>query len=111
MWTTIQIILILITILLVLAGEKLSMPILFDAGVACLGLTSIVIGWEAILTRRIKLGWRRHGGTQTFTGIRAMLQGAQFNIIGLFLVGVALMMRSEEHTSELQSRFGISYAV
>ena len=92
MWTTIQIILVLITILLVLAGEKLSMPILFDAGVVCLGLTSIAIGWEAILTRRIRLGWRRHGGTQTYTGLPAMLQGAQFNLIGLFLIGASFMM-------------------
>ena len=92
MWSTIQIILIIITILLVLAGEKLSMPILFDAGVVFLGLTSIVIGWEGILTRRIRLGWRRHGGTQTYTGIAAMLQGAQFNLIGLFLIGVAFLM-------------------
>lgn len=93
MWTTIQLVLGVSGILLVLVGEKLSMPLFSNAGIACLGLTSMAIGWEAIVTRRIVLGRRRHGSRQTYTGIPAILQGIQFNLLGLFLIIVAIMIQ------------------
>jgi uncharacterized membrane protein len=91
MWTTVQIVLGLLGILLVLGGDKLSIPALGHAGIAFLGLTSMAIGWEAIFTRQIQLGRRRHGNVQTYTGLAAILHGIQFNLLGLFLIGIAVM--------------------
>ena len=93
MWTTIQIIVGLLGILLIWGGDKLSMPVLGNAGLACLGLTAMAIGWEAIFTRHIKFGRRRHGNVETFTGIPAILHGVQFNLLGLFLIVVAIMIQ------------------
>lgn len=50
------------------------------------------IGWEAIITQHIVLGRRRHGNRETYTGVAAIFQGLQFNLLGLFLVGIALLM-------------------
>ena len=101
MWSTIEIILGLLSIGLFLGGEKLAIPFLSDAGIACLGFTSIAIGWEAIVKRRIVIGWRRHGSRETFTGVAAMLQGVEFNLLGLFLIGVAIMLYKEVNAHEL----------
>ena len=92
MWTTVQIVLGLLGMLLVLGGDKLSIPALGYAGIACLGLTSMAIGWEAIFTRQIRLGRRRHGNVQTYTGLAAILHGIQFNLTGLFLIVIAIMV-------------------
>ena len=97
MWTTIQIIMGVIALLLVWGSEKLSMPILGNLGISCLGLTSVAIGWEGIITRRLVLGRRRSGNRQTYTGLPAVLQGVQFNLMGLFLIGASLMMYLDEH--------------
>ncbi|HEX9389090.1 MAG TPA: hypothetical protein VF918_22385 [Anaerolineales bacterium] len=101
MWTTIQIILGLLGILLILGGEKLSIPFFSYAGLACLGLTSMAIGWEAIITRHIVFGRRRHGDVQTYTNLPAILQGIQFNLLGLFLIVVSIMMDENINGREL----------
>lgn len=101
MWTTIQIVLGLLSLLLVFVGNKLSVPLLSDAGMACLGLTSITIGWEAIITRRIVIGRRRHGSRQTYTDLPAILQGIQFNLLGLFLIVVSIMIYKNLNGREL----------
>ena len=101
MWTTIQIILGLLGILLMLGGEKLSIPFFSYAGLACLGLTSMAIGWEAIITRHIVFGRRRHGDVQTYTNLPAILQGIQFNLLGLFLIVVSIMMDENINGREL----------
>ncbi|MEW6085283.1 MAG: hypothetical protein AB1607_11870 [Chloroflexota bacterium] len=90
MWTTLQIIFGVLGILLAFGGDRLSMPILLYAGAACFGLASIAIGWEAIVTRQIRLGSRRRGTRETYTGLAAVLHGVQFNLIGLFLIGLSL---------------------
>ena len=90
MWSTLQIIFTLLGILLAFGGDKLSIPILSNLGIACLGLASLAIGWEAILTRYIRLGSRRSGTRQTYTGLTAILHGIQFNLLGLFLVGLGI---------------------
>jgi len=90
MWTTLQIIFGLLGILLAFGGDRLSMPILTNLGIACLGLASIAIGWEAILTRYIRLGSRRRGTRSTYTGLAAILHGIQFNLLGLFLIGLGI---------------------
>lgn len=89
MWTTLQIIFGVLGILLALGGDRLSMPILLYAGVACFGLASIAIGWEAIVTRQFRWGRRRSGTRETYTGLAAVLHGVQFNLIGLFLIGLS----------------------
>jgi len=101
MWTTIEIVFGVLSLLLVFVGDKLSIPILSDAGIACLGLTSMVIGWEAIIRRRIVIGRRRHGIRQTYTGIAAMLQGVEFNLLGLFLIAIAIMLYGNMNAREL----------
>jgi hypothetical protein len=92
MWTTIQVVLGIFSLLLVFVGDKLAVPFLGDTGIACLGLTSMAIGWEAIITRRIVVGRRRHGNRQTYTDLPAILQGIQFNLLGLFLVVVSIVV-------------------
>jgi hypothetical protein len=101
MWTTIQIILGLLGILLMLGGEKLSIPFFGYAGLACLGLTSMAIGWEAIITRHIVFGRRRHGDVQTYTNLPAILQGIQFNLLGLFLIVISIMIYENINGREL----------
>jgi hypothetical protein len=96
MWTTIQIILGIMALLLVWGSEKLSMPVLGNLGISFLGLTSMAIGWEGIITRRLVIGRRRSGNRQTYTGLPAVLQGVQFNLMGLFLIGASLMMYLDE---------------
>jgi hypothetical protein len=90
MWTTLQIIFILLGILLAFGGDRLSIPILTNLGIACFGLASIAIGWEAILTRYIRLGSRRRGTRSTYTGLAAVVHGIQFNLLGLFLIGLGI---------------------
>lgn len=92
MWTTIQIIFVVLGLLLAFGGDRLSMPVLFYVAMACFGLASIAFGLEAIVTRHIVLGRRRRGSRSTYTGVAAILQGIQFNVIGLFLLGIAWMM-------------------
>jgi hypothetical protein len=101
MWTTIQIILGLLGILLVFGGDRLSIPFLGYAGIACLGLTSWAIGWEAIITRHMVIGIRRHGNVQTYTGLPAILQGIQFNLLGLFLIVVSITLYTNLNGREL----------
>ena len=96
MWTTIQIILGAVGLLLVWGAEKLSMPVLGNLGIFFLGLTAMALGWEGIITRRMVIGRRRSGNRQTYTGLPAVLQGVQFNLTGLFLIGASLMMYLEE---------------
>ena len=91
-WTTVQIVLGLIGLSLALAGSRLSLPLLTLTGMICLGLAALAIGWEAILTRRIVLGSRPQGTRETYTGLAAILHGIQFNLIGLFLIGVSVVV-------------------
>jgi hypothetical protein len=92
MWTRIQIALGLLGLLLAFGGDRLSIPLLFYTGVACFGMTSMAIGWEAIVTQQIVGGRRRSGNRGTYTGVPAIFQGVQFNLIGLFLIIVAVMI-------------------
>ena len=92
MWSTLQIIFIALGLLLAYIGMQSSIPILLHAGVGCLGLGMMATGWEAIITRHLVLR-RRHGSRQTYMGIPAILQGIQFNFIGLFLIGLAFTMQ------------------
>jgi hypothetical protein len=92
MWFTIQLILLVLGLLLAFVGNRFSIPILFNAGVGFLGLVMMAFGWEGIITRQITLGRRRYGGRRTYTGMAAIFHGIQLNFLGLFIIGVALMM-------------------
>ncbi len=88
MWTAVQIALGLTGILLMLGGDRLSMPIMSYGGVALMGMASMAIGLEAVVTRHIVVGSRY--ARSTYTGIAAIAQGIQFNVLGCFLLGVAV---------------------
>lgn len=89
---TIPLILIVLGLLLAFGGSQLDMPLLLNAGLSCLGLAMIAMGWDAILTQHIVIGSRRRGSRRTYKGLAAILQGVQFNIIGLCMIGVAFLM-------------------
>jgi len=89
MFRIIQIVFFVLGILLALGGDRFSIPLLTYGGIACFGIAAMAIGWEAIVTRHIVLGSRRRGTRETYTGLPAILQGIQFNLIGFFLIGVS----------------------
>jgi len=89
LWSIVQIGLAVIAILLAFAGDKLSIPILLYGGISTLGLTSIVVGMEAMITRRIVV-YRSRRYSETYLGIAAYAQGVQFSLIGIFLIGASI---------------------
>jgi hypothetical protein len=91
-WKTIQIIFGVIGLLAAFAGGRFSMPVLLYGGIMSLGFMAIAIGWEAIITQHMVLGSRRRGTRQTYTGLAAILQRIQFNLIGIFFIGLSAMM-------------------
>ena len=90
LWSIAQIGLAVIAFLLALAGDKLSIPILLYAGISTFGLTAIVVGMEAMVTRHIVL-YRRRYYSETYLGLAAYAQGVQFSLIGIFLIGVSIL--------------------
>lgn len=91
MWFALQIVFLALGLLLVFGSNQLGRPILMQAGIAFLGLAMIVMGSEAVITRRLIL--RRRGGYRVgYTGVPAMFQGIQYIFIGLFLIGIAFIM-------------------
>ena len=114
MWTILQLIFLGLGILFGLGANKLSMPILTYAGISCFGLGAMAIGWEAIIKRRFKLGRRRSGSQETYIGFPAVLQGIQFNMIGLFLLGAAMLAYrdiGQEFFLDMVRRPGIALVV
>lgn len=115
MWRTLQIGLLLLAFLLIFAGDKLSIPLLFYTGMACIGIFSLAVGWEAIMTRQIVVGRRRRGNRRTYVGMPAVFQGIQFNVIGLFVIFVAVStyMRANvrEHFLQWVRRPGLPLVV
>jgi len=90
LWSIVQIGLAVIAFLLALAGDKLSIPILLYAGISTFGLTAIVVGMEAMVTRRIVL-YRHRNYSDTYLGLAAYAQGVQFTLIGIFLIGASML--------------------
>jgi len=89
LWAIVQIGLAAVAILLALAGDKLSIPILLYAGISMFGVTAIVVGMEAMITRNIVL-YRQRNYNETYLGIAAYAQGVQFSLIGIFLIGASV---------------------
>ena len=89
LWSIVQIGLAVVAISLAVAGDKLSIPILLYAGISLLGLTAIVVGMEAMITRRIVI-YRSRRYSETYLGIAAYAQGVQFSLIGIFFIGTSI---------------------
>ncbi|MGB7875465.1 MAG: hypothetical protein WBL25_13860 [Anaerolineales bacterium] len=89
LWSKIQIGLGVIGFLLALVGDRFSIPLLLYAGIATFGVTSIVVGLEAMLTQRMVLS-RQRNYSETFLGLAAYAQGVQFSLIGLFFIGASV---------------------
>ncbi len=88
LWSKVQIGLAVIAVLLALAGDKLSFPILLYAGISMFGVTAIVVGIEAMITRHIVL-YRQRNYSETYLGLAAYAQGVQFSLIGIFFIGAS----------------------
>ena len=89
LWSIVQIGLAVIAFLLAFVGDKLSIPILLYTGISTFGVTSIVVGMEAMVTRRIMLS-RQRNYSETYLGLAAYAQGVQFSLIGLFFIGASI---------------------
>jgi hypothetical protein len=100
MWKQLQIGLIVLALLLVFAGDKLSIPLLSYTGIACLGMAAMVVGWEAIVTKQIVAGRRRQGNRGTYVGMPAVFQGIQFNVFGFFLISAAVSTYMQANVRE-----------
>lgn len=89
LWSVIQIGLAVIAFLLAFSGEKLDVPILLYAGISVFGIAAIVVGMEAMITRRIVLS-RQRNYSETYLGLAAYAQGVQFSILGIFFIGASM---------------------
>jgi hypothetical protein len=92
LFRTVQIIFGVLGLLLAFGADRLSMPVLLYGGIVCFGFMALAIGSEAIATREIVVGSRRRGTRQTYTGVPAVLQGIQFNLLGLFLIWLSAFL-------------------
>lgn len=88
-WTIAQVVFFALGMLGAYLGDEYSMPILLYGGISLFGMTAILIGMEAVVTRRIVLGRRRHD--ETYVGLAAYAQGMQFMMIGAFFIGVSFL--------------------
>jgi hypothetical protein len=91
-WTILELALGVIGAGLAIVGQKLSQPILSYAGIAVLGLVTIVIGLEAMVKRRVVLPSRYYRyASETYVGLAAFAQGVLFILMGTFLSGVSIL--------------------
>jgi len=86
---TVEIIFAVLGLALAWGSDRLSMPVLLYAALACFGFMALAIGSEAIVRREIVIGSRRRGSRRTYTGLAAVMQGIQFNIVGLALLWIS----------------------
>jgi len=88
-WTIAQFVFFMLGMLGAYLGDKYSISILLYGGISLFGMTAILIGMEAAITRRIVLGRRRYN--ETYVGFAAYAQGMQFMMIGAFFIGVSFL--------------------
>ncbi|HCB49760.1 MAG: hypothetical protein AMJ56_13165 [Anaerolineae bacterium SG8_19] len=80
----------LIGVLCLFLGQWLSLDILTYAGFGLMGLVAIVIGLEALITRRlVQVSRYSRRANETYVGVAAIAQGVIFIIMGLFFIGIA----------------------
>ena len=88
-WTTAQFVVFAAGMAGAYFGDKYSIPILSYGGISLFGIAALLIGAEAMITRRIVLGSRRYN--ETYVGLPAIAQGYQFMFIGMFFLGVSFL--------------------
>ncbi len=109
MWATLQLVFVLLGIVLAFVGNQMAQPMFLHAGIGCFGLAMMATGWQGILTQHMVMR-RRRSYRRTFTGVPAIFQGIQFNILGLFLIVLAFMMyfnNGEEISRQIARRPGL----
>ncbi len=88
-WTIAQVVFFALGMLGAYLGDKYSISILLYGGISLFGITAILIGMEAAITRRIVLGRRRYN--ETYVGFAAYAQRMQFMMVGAFFIGVSFL--------------------
>jgi len=88
-WTIAQITTFVIAFLFAYAGDKLSSPFLLYGGISLFGISALLIGAEAMITRSIVLGRKRYN--ESYVGLPAMAQGLQFMFLGGFFILVSAL--------------------
>jgi hypothetical protein len=91
LWNILKLGIFLLAALLLFLGQWLSSEILTYFGLILMGLEAMVIGAEAIITRRLidVSRYNRHA-SETYVGPAAIAQGMIMIMMGLFLNGLAL---------------------
>lgn len=91
-WTVVIILLFLVGCAILLAGQHFDIPLLMPVGFFVMGLTSVVVGLEGVVKRRILLPSRWHSMRQeTWVGPAAVAQGLLFIVMGFLLAGLAIV--------------------
>lgn len=90
--TVLAIVIGLIGVLLLLLSQWLSIEILGYAGFGLMGFMAIVIGLEAVFTRRmVQISRYNRRAEETYVGLAAIAQGVIFIMMGLFFVAMAFV--------------------
>lgn len=90
-WKILAIVSALFGLALLFLGQWLSLDILTYAGFGLMGLVAIVIGLEALITRRmVQISRYDRRREETYVGLAAMAQGVIFILMGLLFIGLAL---------------------
>ncbi|HUS95087.1 MAG TPA: hypothetical protein VMZ24_07935 [Patescibacteria group bacterium] len=91
LWAVLMILFGLIGVVLLFLGQRFSLDILTYVGLGLIGLTSIVIGLQAAITRRmVQVSRYDRRANETYVGVAAIAQGILFILLGLFFIGLAL---------------------
>lgn len=79
-------------VLLLFLGQWLTMDILTYAGFGLMGVVAIVIGLQAMVTRRlVQISRYSRHADETYVGVAAIAQGVIFIMMGFLFIGVALV--------------------
>lgn len=74
---------------LAFAGDRLSLPLLTNLALLCVGLLMVLVGGELIVTKRAVFalgGWTYTQGKEVFEGLAAQLWGVLFLGLGILMI-------------------------
>ena len=92
LWTGLMIFFGLAGVLLLFLGQRFSLDILTYLGFGLIGVTCIVIGLRAAITRKmVQISRYNRHASETYVGVAAIAQGILFILLGLFFIGFALV--------------------
>jgi len=78
--------------LLLFLGQRLALDILTYAGFGLMGVMAIVVGLQAIVTRRlVQISRYNRHADETYVGVAAVAQGIIFIMMGFLFIGLALV--------------------